>query len=272
MTKTISFGMWLLLGLAFPGLGLAHVVKVVHGVDKRAWSIRTAIASLAIGAISAVCSVGGTLPCLIATVGSLMITILSGFGNGNSGGNGSGLPTRSLQQRVQHHFPNGSFAYGLQFDELVVGQDHRVTLDGGAFEATATRIESGHVRLSAQVDQQQQQPGGGALLARAARQFFRRGVQARSGDDNPGDTGFVDVLFRDLDIGGTGLRNDGGSSGLAHSVGEAVANTMVNDQAETVCAALINPDTNGEIIATEWFIRANDGSSGSTPSGACDNA
>jgi hypothetical protein len=47
---------------------------------------------------------------------------------------------------------------------------------------------------------------------------------------------------------------------------------MINQQAETVCAALINPNTNGEIIATEWSIKAGDGSEGTQPSGACDGA
>jgi hypothetical protein len=91
-------------------------------------------------------------------------------------------------------------------------------------------------------------------------------------DDNPDDTQFIDVLYNDLDIGRRELRNDGGAQGLSNQVAEKVGSTMINQQAETVCAALTNLDTNSEILAAECSIKAGDGSEGTQPSGACDCA
>lgn len=221
------------------------------------------VAVAALAAVSGVCSIGKFLNCLVAAIASVMVVIISGFCRGRTGETGAGLLDRSvdLLSTVQHHFPNGTVVQGFQPAWLEVGRDHKVTV-GNHFETIATRLESGHVRISARVNQGQ---GLGQGLSRFLNIWTRT-------DDNPGDTGFIDVLFNDLDIGGTGLQNDGGTTELSNQVGEAVASTIINDQAETVCAALINPNTNGEIIATEWFIRAGDGSSGSTPSDACDNA
>ncbi|KAL2222911.1 hypothetical protein M432DRAFT_586891 [Thermoascus aurantiacus ATCC 26904] len=224
---------------------------------------RYQVAVAALAAVSGVCSIGEFLNCLVAAIASVTVVIISGFSRGRTGETGAGLLDRSvdLLSTVQHHFPNGTVVQGFQPAWLEVRRDHKVTV-GNHFETIATRLESGHVRISARVNQGQ---GLGQGLSRFLNIWTRT-------DDNPGDTGFIDVLFNDLDIGGTGLQNDGGTTELSNQVGEAVASTIINDQAETVCAALINPNTNGEIIATEWFIRAGDGSSGSTPSGACDNA
>jgi hypothetical protein len=50
-------------------------------------------------------------------------------------------------------------------------------------------------------------------------------------DDNPGNTSFVDVYS----MISTSAEHDGGSQDLAKAVGEDVASTMINGQAETVC-------------------------------------
>lgn len=220
---------------------------------KRAFEVKTKVAVAAFAAVAGVCTAGAFLNCLTTAIASVALLIISGFRSGAHGETGGAISVRDAMAlaSVRHALPNGTLAMGFHPYLLDVGTHHKVSV--GKFEAFATRLTTGHVRISAQVNQG------------PVRRWRRT-------DDNPGDTRYVDVLYNDLNIGRTGLRNDGGNQNLADEVGEAVAQTMIGSRAETVCAALINPDTNGEIIATEWFIRAGDGSSGSTPSGACDNA
>ncbi|KAJ2979343.1 hypothetical protein NQ176_g3318 [Zarea fungicola] len=221
---------------------------------KRAFEVKTKVAVAAFAAVAGVCTAGAFVNCLTTAIASVALLIISGFRSGATGELGGGaISVRDAMAlaSVRHTLPNGTVAVGFHPYLLDVGTDHRVSV--GKFEALATRLTTGHVRISAKVDQ-------GSVF------------RWRRTDDDPGHTKYVDALYNDLNIGRTGLRSDGGNQNLANHVGEAVAQTMIGSQAETVCAALINGDTNGEIIATEWFIRAGDGSSGSTPSGACDNA
>lgn len=140
-----------------------------------------------------------------------------------------------------------------------MGEYHRVTV-GENFEAKAGRLASGHVHISAKINQ------GTDLVSRSA-----AWVKARWGDDEPGHTTDVDVLYRDVNEGGAGSKGDGGAEVVAQQVGNAVGKEMVDSQAETVCAKMTNANNQVE-MTTEWYIRAGDGTSGTTLAGACDRA
>lgn len=242
---------------------LASPLTVVSYVlEKRAFQINYKVAIAALTAISGTCATGAFLNCLVAAVGSVAVVIISGFSSGSRGNSGGPVArSSSLISTVQHFLPNGTVARGFHPRHLVVGEKHKVTV-GDYFHTTATRLESGHVHISALVNQYPDTWYGS----------FLKSVHQRRTDDDPGNTRAINAYYYDADIGGTELQNDGGTDALSRDIGETVGNGMINDQAETVCAQAVNPDTNGEIFTTEWYLEAGDGTVGSTPSGACNNA
>ncbi|CAL5870456.1 uncharacterized protein PFLUO_LOCUS4693 [Penicillium psychrofluorescens] len=191
----------------------------------------------------------------------------SGGGNVLPGPGGDLQRQSSTFSAVKHHLPNGTVLAGLHTAELHVGVPHRVLVHDN-FETFATRLKTGHVRLSAKIGQNL-----GSVSSQSDQDTrWSPNLLSRSGDDEPGETGWIDAFWNDEDIGGTGTANMGDPNTLANTIGGDVADIMVNQQAETVCAALTDPTNNDVMTASEWYIRAEDGTTGSLPSGACDNA
>ncbi len=251
---------WLILALFLPGLVLSGSFIPAK---RFFWQVTPTVARQAIDIVGGVCRTAGFFSCLVAAIATVTLVVLSGFQSGRRGGNGAPLDhPRSLG--IMHHFTNGTAAVGFHTNELEVGIDHKVVV-GGYWEAAATRLETGHVRISTKIDQP-----ANTLVGRAAVWARKTLISSRT-DDNPGDTGYIDVFYYDVNLDGKGT--DGvDHSKFSQEVGKAVADTIVNQQAETVCADMWDADYNSEQIASEWYIRANDGTTGTLPSGACDHA
>ena len=141
--------------------------------------------------------------------------------------------------------------------QLELGVNHRITLYDDKWEAFATRAPTGHVKITASLDQEPT-----SLSTRSLR-WLRNGLTRRQTDDEPGSTSDVDVYYYDVNSGGDGTDNVGDSNDFA--------NTFIDQQAETVCAYFDDPN-GSEQVASEWYLRASDGTQGNTPTGACDNA
>ena len=269
-SRLLSYIIAIWLCLRYPVSGIAIPTATLA---KRAFSVNPHVAIAALAAIGGACSTSTWKNCFTSIIGAAAIVIISGYTPGLVSVQGEGSPlipptSRSLLDRssaprmidtVKHHLPNGTMLQGFHPYLLDVGAYHAVNV-GDNYVLSARRLESGHVHIRGKIDQ--------ALppLTRLAHKLSMRT------DDDPGDTEFIDVFYNDDNIGGTGLEDDGGEDELSNQIATDVSNTFTDNNAETVCASVVNPETNGEVFTTEWVIKAGDGTEGSTPSGACDDA